>query len=102
MVKKKRFTGLSRLRLFLFLSLLVCTIVILGYNCVLNVIKIYSISVQKNNLESKMVVLKDTEEMLNADVMRLSDPVYLARYAREKYLYSKDGELILRIDEKNY
>ena len=25
---------------------------------------------------------------------------YIARYAREKYLYSKDGEFILKIPEK--
>ena len=46
--------------------------------------------------------LTDEEKVLNSDIKKLEDPEYVARYAREKYLYSKDGELIIRIpDEDN-
>lgn len=31
----------------------------------------------------------------------MKDPDYLARYARENYQYSKNGEIILKIDKKN-
>ena len=41
----------------------------------------------------------DKEEELKATVTKLQDPDYVARYAREKYLYSKDGEIIIRIPE---
>ena len=41
--------------------------------------------------------LKDEEEALQADIKRLSDSSYVARYAREKYFYSKEGEYILRM-----
>ena len=34
------------------------------------------------------------------DANKLQDPDYIARYAREKYLYSKDGEFILKIPEE--
>ena len=54
---------------------------------------------EKKDLESKLVALKDKEKELQNDVNKLEDPEYLARYAREKYFYSKDGELILRIPE---
>ena len=33
------------------------------------------------------------------DIKKLNDPDYVARYAREKYLYSKNGELIIRIPD---
>ena len=33
------------------------------------------------------------------DIKKLNDPDYITKYVREKYLYSKDGEIILRIDE---
>ena len=33
--------------------------------------------------------------------MKLQDPEYVAKYAREKYLYSKDGELIIKIVDEN-
>ena len=34
---------------------------------------------------------------LNSEVIKLQDPEYVARYAREKYMFTKDGETILRI-----
>lgn len=33
------------------------------------------------------------------EVSKLQDPDYIARYAREKYMYSKPGEIILRMVE---
>lgn len=45
--------------------------------------------------------LKEESSSLQSEVNKLQDPEYLARYAREKFLYSKDGELILRIPSIN-
>ena len=50
-------------------------------------------------LEEEQISLTDREEELEADIKRLSDPEYIARFAREKYFYSKEGEIILRIEE---
>ena len=52
---------------------------------------------EKNTLEEKLLSLKEEAEELKVDVQKLQDPDYIARYAREKYLYSKDGEFILRL-----
>ena len=41
--------------------------------------------------------LKEEEAYLKVEVEKLKDPDYVARYAREQYLYSKDGELNIRI-----
>ena len=54
---------------------------------------------EKNILEQEIIVLKEKEEELKVDVERLEDPDYVARYAREKYMYSKEGEIILRLPE---
>lgn len=54
---------------------------------------------QKEALKDKLSNLKEEEEILNSDIKKPEDPDYVARYAREKYLYSKDGELIIRIPE---
>ena len=56
---------------------------------------------EKKNLENKLVMLEEKKKELENDVKKLEDPEYLARYAREKYFYSKDGELILRIPEED-
>ena len=46
-----------------------------------------------------MVKLEDEEKVLSSDIEKLKDPAYIAIYAREKYLYSKDGELIIRLPD---
>ena len=54
---------------------------------------------QKEFLKKELVKLSDEEKVLESDIQKLEDPTYVARYAREKYLYSKDGELLIRIQE---
>jgi cell division protein DivIC len=60
-------------------------------------IQIYSKSHEKEKLTKELKVLKKKESSLRADANKMQDKEYIARYAREKYLYSKDGEFILRI-----
>ncbi len=54
---------------------------------------------EKKELENQIVALKEEEEALKVDVSRLEDPDYVARFAREKYMYSKDNEIILRLPD---
>lgn len=60
-------------------------------------IEIYDKYQEKKELKKKLTTLKEKEEELQVDADKLQDPDYIARYAREKYAYSKDGEIILRI-----
>ena len=60
---------------------------------------IYSKYQEKGELKKELASLKDKEEELQSDVNKLQDSDYVARYAREKYFYSKDGEYILKIPE---
>lgn len=48
-------------------------------------------------LNNRYVDLQEQENSLQMEVKKLQDSDYIARYAREKFLYSKDGEIILRI-----
>ena len=41
----------------------------------------------------------DDEENLKDEINRLQDPEYMTRYAREKYLYSKKDEIIIKIED---
>ncbi len=66
----------------------------------------YSVSKKKFEneeriLETKLYELKDEETDLNQEISKLKDDDYLARYAREEYLYSKDGEYVIKIEEKS-
>lgn len=60
-------------------------------------IEIYDKYKEKKELKQELTALKEKEEELKVDASKLQDPDYIARYAREKYSYSKDGEIILRI-----
>lgn len=62
--------------------------------------QIYAKYKEKKELEEKLLKLKKEEENLSLDVEKLQDPEYVARYLREKFFYSKDGEYIIRIPEK--
>lgn len=55
---------------------------------------------EKKELDKELTLLKEKEEELKVDANKLQNPDYVARYAREKYRYSKDGEFILQIPEE--
>ena len=97
MAKKKS----KRVKTRMFFLVVVFTSIIgyLSYSFFSNVNKIMEIRKEKNELSDKLANLKDEEDTLNSDIKKLKDPDYVARYAREKYMYSKDGELIIRIPE---
>lgn len=93
----KRKNKLKRKRRIIFVTIL-CLIV--------NVYIIYSVSsifseVHQKKIESKKLSvelndLKDEEDVLKSEVNKLKDPVYIGKYAREKFLYSGDDEFIIR------
>ncbi len=61
--------------------------------------EIYNKMKEKREFTKVMSDLKEKEEELKGTVTKLQDPDYVARYAREKYLFSKNGEIIIRIPD---
>ena len=96
--KRKRKASKSKLRIFICLIVVISITGMLGYDCVNNIIKINEMKKEKKHLQEELVVLQEEKEILETDILRLKDPDYIAKYVREKYFYSKDGELILRLD----
>ena len=95
--KKKVKKKAKRIMTFGLFSVLLITIVIFTLLSVF--VEIINKYQEKQELENRLVALEKKEKQLETDVKKLEDPEYLARYAREKYFYSKDGELIIRIPE---
>lgn len=93
--KKKRKMGPVLLSFLSFIVIAVTTYTLGKYW-----VDIYSKYQEKKDLEKELTSLKDEEEELKVDVNKLQDADYIARYAREKYYYSKDGEYVLRIPEE--
>ena len=62
--------------------------------------KIYSLKSEKRELTEKLEKMKDEEDNLQTDIEKFKNPDYLARYARENYHYSKEGELVIQTKKK--
>ena len=86
--------------IFILIVALIILLVIMGMSVSKVIFQIYDKYNEASELEVKLADLKDNEEKLESEINRLQDPEYLARYAREKYFYSKENELIIRIPEK--
>ncbi|MFA6327364.1 MAG: septum formation initiator family protein [Bacilli bacterium] len=95
MSNKASKTTKRRLRLFTIITLIVFVLF------VSNVASLYIQIQHSNQKETELVVelntLKDKTIYLQNEVKKLSDPDYVAKYAREKYLYSKDGEYTIKL-----
>ena len=73
---------------------------------VLFVSSIFSYISQISNTKKEIALLETNykkalseEEDLKEEINKLQDPEYMAKYAREKYLYSKDDEIVIKIEE---
>ncbi len=98
---KRKSNKKAKRRIFVFFIFFGAIIGSLSYSFFTNVEKIIEIKKDKSGLNTKLADLQEEEKVLNSDIKKLQDPEYVARYAREKYLYSKDGELIIRLPDDN-
>ena len=98
---KRKSNKKAKRRILVFFIFFGAIIGSLSYSFFTNVEKIIEIKKDKSGLNTKLADLQEEEKVLNSDIKKLQDPEYVARYAREKYLYSKDGELIIRLPDDN-
>ena len=87
-------------RRLLFWSLLILIIgsylTVFTYNYWSKILSNYKV---KEELEKQYEELLSNEKKLNSEATKLQNSDYVAKFAREKYMYSKEGELIIRITE---
>lgn len=95
--KKVKSIRKKRRRLLILGTFSLATIAFTTYTMGKYWVQIYEKKNEKNELTVQLKKLKKKESSLRADANKMQDKEYIARYAREKYLYSKDGEFILRI-----
>ena len=97
---KKTKTRKKAKKSFLFTLLLIAIISFITFSTFSYCKEIYAKYKEKIALEKKLTKLKKKEKELKLDASKLQNPDYVARYAREKYYYSKDGEYIIKIPEE--
>ena len=58
--------------------------------------KIIKLTSEQNKLEARLDELKTLKENKETEIEKLNDPEYVAKYARENYLYTRDGEIVIK------
>ena len=100
MAAKKKIPVASKHRLMIFGTL---SIVLMGYFWVTLIsytINIKALKEKEKELKVELGSLKNEASDLSNTIQKLKDPDYIARYARENYYYSANGEYIIKIEEK--
>ena len=83
---------------FLFIGLIIASVVFVS-TAFSYVSQIEKTKKEINDLKIAYNDTLSTEEALKDEINKLQDPEYMARYAREKYLYSKKDEIIIKIED---
>lgn len=99
---KRRISKASKRRLTFFGTISLIAILYFGFSLIYNAYLIIDLTNEKKNLESLYVDLQEESKQLKIDIEKLNDDTYLANYAREHYLYSKDGEYIIQFDQEEF
>ena len=98
-MSSKKVTKATKRRLTLFGTLSIISIIYFGFSLSYHIYTLYDLNKQKEQLNNYYVKLQQEAEDLQIEIDRLKDKEYLARYAREKYYYSKEGEYIIKLSE---
>lgn len=100
-MKNKRITKKTKRRLT-FLSCLIFVLIAVIVASIFN--DLCQILKNKNEitlLSDQYNTLLHEEESLQSEITKLQDNDYVARYAREKYLYSLPNEVIIKLPSNN-
>ncbi|MDD2518761.1 MAG: septum formation initiator family protein [Bacilli bacterium] len=96
----RRISKASKRRIMTFGIASIFMILYFFVNSVQYIININKLENEEKRLAQELSDLKSEESNLKTEIQKLQDPDYIARYARENYLYSKDGEYVIRIEPK--
>lgn len=89
----------AKRRLLIFGPLAVFVIAYCLFTFVTTSIDLYNLHKEEKVLNKKLAGLKADANSLKNEINKLQDKEYIARYARENYLYTKNGEYVIKLDE---
>ena len=61
--------------------------------------QVYAKKSEEKELQKEYKLLLNAEEKLKAEALKLQDTAYVAKYARERFLYSKNNEYIIKMKD---
>ena len=92
-------TKKEKKRLFIISTMIVVLMVMLVNSVAGDWTEIMDNNQQIKQLTDEYNNLLAEEEKLQSDVTKLQDSDYIARYAKEKFLYSEEGDTLIRMDD---
>lgn len=95
----KRIPKASKKRLALFGTISVIIIFYFIFTLGFYAYNIYDKKQNKQQFDKEYKNLKTEEKLLKNEIEKLQDEDYIARFAREHYSYSKNGEYILKLND---
>ncbi len=63
--------------------------------------KIVTLSKKEKELTLRLNELKELKDSLDTEIEKLHDPEYIERFAREKYLYTKHNEYVIKVHDED-
>lgn len=102
MARKKR-TGTSR-KVYFYVTIIAFAIALLLFflNGPRGTFQFYRAMQEKGQLESEINALEEENKKLQEEKDRLStDPSYIEKNAREKYMMKKEGEKVYKVQHEN-
>lgn len=97
---KKKVPKKAKRRLLVFGPIAVFIIVYCAFTLVTTGMDLYKLKTEEKELTEKLSALKSDASDLKTEITKLQDKDYVARYARENYLYTKNGEYVIKTEEK--
>lgn len=95
----KKVPKIAKIRLVLFGIPSLLMIVYFVFTLTSSIFNYISLKKEENNLRVELANLQQQKEDLKIEIEKLNDPEYVAKYAKEKYLYSQNGEYVIKIEE---
>ena len=97
---KKKVPKKAKRRLVVFGPIAIFIIVYCAFTLVTTTMDLYKLQNEETNLSNKLNELKTNASDLKTEITKLQNKDYVARYARENYLYTKNGEYVIKTEEK--
>ncbi len=96
----KKMTKTAKRRLTVITPIVFLAIGYCAFTLITTAISIYKLNNEEASLKEELNNLKGESKELKTEINKLQDPDYVARYARENYLYTRDGEYVIKVDEE--
>lgn len=95
----KKLSPKTRFRVTLFAMCAIISFCVFSYTLFSKITEVHNNIKENAELTAQYNNKLSEEEQLKNEIEKLKDPEYLARYTREKYLYSAKDEIIIKIED---